>query len=243
MARFTDPNKWKDSWFRKLTPPQKLLWMYLVDQCDNAGFFEYDAEMFAFFTGMKLEHVEGAFKGLSRGLVGAKSGDGFHIKNFLRHQKNLPLNKDNNAHKQIIRLLEEKREAFESVVSELLGASEGLPSPTGKGKGKGSSKGKGKYTPEFEAFWTLYKVGSKAKALEAWQKQAPTEDERDAIIDCVPVYKSYCESADRSLKDGQGWLNGRFWETEWTHRVQGTKHVVSEAAKRGSSQGQSRYRI
>ena len=133
--RFTETDKWKDTWFLDLKPSEKLLWFYILDNCDNAGFFEFNMRLVCFMTGMTEKQVEGAVEGLNRGLIGAKSGDLFLVKNFLRHQKNDTLNPDNNAHKQIIRIINEKDELFK----ENLGATMGLPSPTGKGKGKGLS--------------------------------------------------------------------------------------------------------
>jgi hypothetical protein len=84
MARFTDPAKWKEPWFRNLTAPQKLLWLYIVDECDNAGFFYYDPELFSLFTGMKQKDVETAFEGLASSLQGAKSGNEYYIKTFFK---------------------------------------------------------------------------------------------------------------------------------------------------------------
>jgi len=35
--RFTDAEKWKDTFFEQLTKDYKLAWLYLLDDCDNAG--------------------------------------------------------------------------------------------------------------------------------------------------------------------------------------------------------------
>lgn len=35
--RFTDAEKWKDPFFENLTNDYKLIWLYLLDDCDNAG--------------------------------------------------------------------------------------------------------------------------------------------------------------------------------------------------------------
>lgn len=86
-----------------------------------------------------------------------------------------------------------------------------------------SLKKKNLYTENFETFWKLYGVGNKAGAFQAWKKQKINAESFESILRAVPIYKAYCLSAERSLKDGQGWLNGRFWETEWTHEAQGTK--------------------
>jgi len=217
MARFTDQDKWRDSWFRTLKPAEKLIWLYLIDTCDNAGFFEYDPEMICFFTGMDEGKVSGAIEALKRGLSGPKGDGVYHINNFLKHQRNIPLNDGNNAHKQIIRIFESRRDIFESLVLKYLGPNEGLISPPGKGKGKGISNGRVKvvYSADFLEFWKLYGIGGKKPAFEAWEKQKISDDEKLLIINCIPNYKAHCVANDRTLKDAQGWINQRFWESEW----------------------------
>lgn len=49
--RFTATEKWKDLWFKKLKPKYKLLWIYLLDECDNAGLIELDLKIAEVFTG------------------------------------------------------------------------------------------------------------------------------------------------------------------------------------------------
>lgn len=55
MKRFTDTDKWKESWFRKLTAAQKCLWFYMQDNCDHAGFIELDLELASFQIGLRLK--------------------------------------------------------------------------------------------------------------------------------------------------------------------------------------------
>ena len=158
--RFTDSEKWKDPWFRKLTPAAKLMCLYLYDRCDIAGFWEIDLEAAAFEIGIKYNDVLGAMKDLERAYE--TNGDYIWIKRFVRFQGNKDLNENNKAHLGIIRILTEK-EGFSKNVSRVLnrqelpssfeGPSKGLFSPTsiskGKGKGKGKGKEKGLYTSTF----------------------------------------------------------------------------------------------
>jgi hypothetical protein len=108
----SDPAKWKDAWFSKLTPHEKLLFFYLIENCDSAGFIEVDYRMISFMTGMLESEITGAFKGLLRGYLGAKNTGWIWIKNFIKHQRNLPLNTENNAHLPIISRLKERCEIF-----------------------------------------------------------------------------------------------------------------------------------
>lgn len=51
MKRFTETEKWKDPWFRKLSPKLKCLWSYLCDTCCPAGTFDLDWELASFVVG------------------------------------------------------------------------------------------------------------------------------------------------------------------------------------------------
>lgn len=150
MKRFTDTCKWDDPWFRGLPGVHKLVFLYIIDRCNNAGFWEIDMDSMAFHTKLKQEHLDGALKGLIRGI---KEASGWvWVRRFLRHQKNEPLNPGNPAHKQIIALVSDQLERFESVseFKEFTGPFMGLFSPIGTGTGKGNeeeeSAGRGRNT-------------------------------------------------------------------------------------------------
>ena len=60
MKRFTDSLKWTDPWFRCLSAPAKLLWVYLLDHCDNIGLVEINLKLTSSDCGVtiKQEHIE-----------------------------------------------------------------------------------------------------------------------------------------------------------------------------------------
>jgi len=141
MKRFTETQKWDDPWFREIHGSHKLVFLYILDRCNNAGFWEVDLSALAFHTKLEPKHFEGAFKALERGLQGASGW--VWVRNFLKHQKNDSLNAANPAHRQIIALLKDQAERFPDSKSLFpKGASKGLTSPIGKGKGKGKGNGK-----------------------------------------------------------------------------------------------------
>lgn len=53
--RFTDTDKWRNPWFRKLPATYKALWLYIVDSCDNAGVWMVDMELAEFSVGEELD--------------------------------------------------------------------------------------------------------------------------------------------------------------------------------------------
>jgi len=139
--RFTDTDKWDDKWFRGLGPASKLLFIFIIDRCNLGGYYEIDEADIAFRTGLPEDKILGAIQGLDRGLI--RKGDWVWVKKFLYHQKNLPLNPENNAHKHIIQCIADKLSIFPEI-PKTLGAKKGLFSPIGKGTGRGNDNGNSK---------------------------------------------------------------------------------------------------
>lgn len=138
MARFTAPEKWNDEWFSNLKPLEKLVFLYLVDKCDNAGFFEINKRVDAFLIGLTEEEFLANLRALKKTYVASTDGRKIWLKNYLKYQKNLPLNPDNNAHRQIISFILSNKNIF-NYDFDYLGANQGLISPIGKGNSKGNS--------------------------------------------------------------------------------------------------------
>lgn len=143
--RFTNTDKWNDSWFSELDQLEKLLFLYLADNCDIAGFIEINLKRWAFELGSNPSAIKGALKGLQRGLIISNCGECLYLKNFLKHQKNLPLNKKNKAHIGIFRRFELYSQKFEiqDIETFIEGGSKGLSSPSGIGNGNGNGNGNG----------------------------------------------------------------------------------------------------
>lgn len=141
--RFTNTEKWTDSWFSNLEQIQMLLFMYLCDNCDIAGFIEVNYKRWANDLNSSVNTIQGALKGLERGLIYSNTNDCIFIKNYIKHQKNLPLNENNKAHLGIIRRFELYSEKFDikDIKEFIEGANKGLQCPSGIGNGIGIDKG------------------------------------------------------------------------------------------------------
>ena len=150
-SRFTQTEKWDDKWFRQLSPNAKVLYWYVWDKCNIAGFWEVDLEGALFHTKIPQRGIEGAYKELARGFLA--NGDYVWIRKFLYHQRNLPLNENNPSHRGILKVINEFKSIFpnalEEIKNQLLkesekGATKGLASPLSISKSKGKSKSKSK---------------------------------------------------------------------------------------------------
>lgn len=56
--RFTDTGKWQDLWFQELPCHYKLLWLYVLDNCDHAGIWKVNMRLASYHVGKEISEVE-----------------------------------------------------------------------------------------------------------------------------------------------------------------------------------------
>ena len=111
MVKFTTPHKWDDLWFSQLTMEQKVMFMYLCDMCDIAGFLEVNDRIVSLRTGIK--DVRGTIMSLSKSVI--LKGNNIWVKKHIKHQRNLPINLKNGAHKSICKTIQMNIDMFPEV--------------------------------------------------------------------------------------------------------------------------------
>lgn len=101
--RFTDTEKWKKPWYRKLGSRGRDIWNWIYDNCEAAGVWEIDTERMTFDLGFAVEKSD-----VLTIIPGAKEiGDNkIFFANFLAFQYGR-LSEDCNPHIPIIRRLKE----------------------------------------------------------------------------------------------------------------------------------------
>ena len=108
--RFTDTEKWKKGFIRSLPPSYKLLWLYMLDDCDNAGVWQVEVEVASIRIGTKLNEKE-ALKLFGDTVISFDEGTKWFIKEFVKFQQGVnhiaELNSNSNPHKSILRLVEQ----------------------------------------------------------------------------------------------------------------------------------------
>ena len=72
--RFTDSEKWEDPFFAELSNDMKLVWIYLLDKCDHAGFYKVNFKLLNFHlnTSLKTEDILLVFNGRIKVLADEK---------------------------------------------------------------------------------------------------------------------------------------------------------------------------
>lgn len=116
--RFTDTDKWKKSFFSDLPTEAKLTWIYLLDNCDHTGIWSINLKLLSFQVGFSVtkEKLINWFSSKIHFL----EYDKLFIKSFIDFQYGV-LSENNNAHKQVIKLLE-KIGPIEDLISPSSGA-------------------------------------------------------------------------------------------------------------------------
>ena len=100
----TDTDKWKKRFLRDLKPQHKLLWFYILDDCNHAGIWDVDIEVASIRVGEELiyDMLPQAF--LDK-IVIFDNGDKWFIPEFIDFQYG-ELNPNSNVHKSVIALLD-----------------------------------------------------------------------------------------------------------------------------------------
>ena len=141
--RFTDTDKWKKPFIRGLDGPYKLLWFYILDDCDHAGIWQVDFEVARIRIGEQVDY-ESAIK-LFGDRVHPVSKFKWFIPDFITFQYG-ELSEKNRLHLSVIQILSKHN----------LGPSKPLPRgqgiEQGQGKGQGQEQGKGKLEIFVEIF-------------------------------------------------------------------------------------------
>src|SRR3990167_601432 len=101
--RFTDTSKWRKTFFRTLPNPMKLFWLYILDECDHAGIWEVNIELFNFQTGLKVI-IDDVKRHFGDKLYWFDADTKLHVQAFIDFQYGA-LNPENRAHLSVIHIL------------------------------------------------------------------------------------------------------------------------------------------
>src|SRR3989304_624276 len=105
MLRITETDKWKDKWFRDLDPPEKLVFIYLYENCDDAGFIDIDFTNWGRDLKMTNDKIKECVINLQKCYIINKKEckpRKIWIKKFLLYQDKLPLNEQVIEHRVIL---------------------------------------------------------------------------------------------------------------------------------------------
>jgi hypothetical protein len=104
--RFIDTKIWDKAWFRRLTPKNKLFWIYLLTRCDHAGIWDADWEAAEFLIGEWVDYDELPTE-ITAKMEYIKGDDQYFIPKFIEFQYGI-LKPNSKPHLSVIKRLTQK---------------------------------------------------------------------------------------------------------------------------------------
>jgi hypothetical protein len=111
MKRLVETDRWKDSFFINLHPYSKLVLSYLYDNCDDAGFIDVNYTLWSEQLKIDKLEIRNSILELKPLLLSDKKVKLF-VKDFLKHQKKLPLKYGDEESEWILQKLKSNLERF-----------------------------------------------------------------------------------------------------------------------------------
>jgi len=210
--RFVDTDMFRKPMVRTLQPRFKLLWLYLLCECDHAGVWDVELDVAGMRLGFDMEEQK-CLDAFGSAIVPFDGGKKWWLPDFVRFQYG-ELNPLNRVHASVINVLSryekelQKEGAYKPLISPLQGAKD-------KDKDKENTvrrKEQPKKDERFDLLFVKYdRYGAKGKSLKYWQ--ALPEPDKAAIEAKVDEYVKSTPGCDKRM-NLEGWINPaeRRWE-------------------------------
>lgn len=216
--RFTATEKWDDSWFHSLLPKHKLLWLYMLDRCDNAGIFEMNLLLASFHIGQNVTTEE--FAKVFGSKVIPVNGSKVWISKFIEFQyrcRASELNSQNKAHSSVLQILKRFGVQYDDVEA----PSKPLPSPFegAKDKDKDTDKDKDK------------DIKAKSEKIQFAEDVKMTAEEHDKLIS--KIGKERTAKAIETLSNYKG-SSGKRYKSDYKAILSWVLNRVEEDERRSS---------
>lgn len=213
--RFTDTNKWRKEFIRGLQGAYKLLWLYILDECDHAGIWHVELDVAGLRIGHELNSKE-TISAFGEHIIVFDGGRKWFIPDFIDFQYG-ELNPENRAHKSVLDQLEKYR---------LKGHLRGLQGRKDKDKEQEMDMDKDQdkeLIAIFEIFRQSYPGTKRGFDPEFENLKKKHKNWRDIvpILSDALNYQNSCREIKRKSggfvpewKNLQTWINQKCWEEE-----------------------------
>ena len=102
--RMTDSEKWKKKFFKSLCCKYKLLWLYILDDCNHAGVWDIDLEVAGLRVGEDFNEDE-VLEIFKENIIPIDNNEKWFVPKFIDFQYG-ELNTDSRVHQSVIKILE-----------------------------------------------------------------------------------------------------------------------------------------
>ena len=215
--RFIDTDIFKKKSIRGLDAPYKLLYVYLLTDCNHAGIWEVDLEVAGIKLGCTFSEAE-TIKKMGGAITVFDGGAKWYVNSFVEFQYG-ELNPNNRAHKSVLDHLSKyfTIEENKPLIRPLQGCKD-MDKDMVKELDKDMDKDNEPEFellpyPTFEDFWDAYnkKRGDVSKIKIKWGKLS--QSDKEAIMDYIPKY-IFSQPDKQYRKDPLTFLNNKSWNDE-----------------------------
>lgn len=211
--RLTDTEKWRDPWFHSLPPTLKLLWLYILDNCDHAGIWKLSKDHAQFDLGDIPEWGESQEcvpKEFGQRVI-SRGGYWFILK-FMTFQYGQNLNRGD-AVLSALEIIDSK--GFSEDLVRVIGHS---IDPLVRAKAKAKAKDRGVGEGFFKQFWEVYpKKNNRAKVKSWWILNQPNPELFEKIMSALNAWKAteqWTKDDGKYVLNPLAWLEGQRWEDD-----------------------------
>lgn len=228
--RFTDTDKWKKPFIRTLQGPYKLLWLYILDDCDHAGIWQVDFEVARIRIGEQVDK-QTALNIFADRIEVFGGGSKWFIKDFIDFQYG-QLSEKNRLHQSVLNILQKNE----------LGVFKPLTRGQGtiQGQGQGIGQGKGEPAPPKTLEWFIdqfdqifldqIKMTYPGKDIQ----QAAKEAYAHLAADATRLHNAEASDCKRLLNT---WLSNQKVKSNGTSKTFSADKLASIIESRGYSKG------
>jgi hypothetical protein len=241
--RFTDTAKWSKSWFCDLPIKMKIVWIYLVDNCDHAGIWSVNMRLMEFQIGSKITDQE-LNESFGKKIIWLNNKK-LWIRPFFEFQYGSKSNDwaaKRSALKSLAKydLIASDGTLKEDLPNTSIRLTEGLADPSSICIGISKGKGNIKKEPclKFEHFYSRYPVRTKGpKAEHNFRDQIKTPQDEADLDNALTNYLTYLSQPDNAWrKPKQSFAaflgtkaSGYFWR-DWIGTDAGQTKTQTSAA-------------
>lgn len=192
--RFTDTDKWKKPKFSKLSMKMKLVWMYLLDNCDHAGIWDLNLDLLSFQIGEKVTDND-LVEAFSNKLIRI-SETKYFLPDFIEFQYGT-LNHANRAHESVINRLK-KEGAYKLLPRSFQGAKD---KDKDKDKDKEEGSGEKPNSKDFDAIYQKYpRKEGKADGMKIMKREIKTPNDLRLLSLAIDRYRQSLENKKTDAK-------------------------------------------
>jgi hypothetical protein len=226
--RFTDTEKYNDSWFCSLEPKMKVLFMYMLDTCDCAGIWKENFHMFKVHFGFTVKKDDMKAFGEK---ISQVNNEIYLIKNFCNFQYG-ELSEKSGVYKGVMKALKYRGLESKGICRVSIGYAKGIDTLKEQDKDQYKNKDQekdsivlnnAKFVPDFDAIWKRYpdKTG-KDKARKSFFKSVKTEKDFQDINKALDNYMRCSKFKSGFIQNGSTWFN------DWTGYLDLTPEIDPE---------------